>query len=128
MAEQIPIQPVVPSAVPAGIPSSALPKPGMENPLFLIQYQQMRLLQNQQILLRQMKASAIAKLSQSEHWSTLSPVEQNQLILQYVMQDSETRDMPITSPHTFAPLLAPPPTNPVMQLFNQMQQVDAKCS
>lgn len=126
MTEQLPPPPVVPSSVPAGMPGSALPKPGMENPLLLLQYQQMRLLQNQQILLRQLKASAITKLSQSDHWATLSPVEQNQLILQYVMQDAEVRDMPMSAAHTFAPPLAPPPTNPVMQLFNQMQQVNLR--
>lgn len=83
----------------------------------------MRLLQNQQILLRQMRTSAIAKLSQSEHWATLSPIEQNQLILQYVIQDSDIPDMPIST-NPFVPHLTPSPSNPVIQLFNQMQQVN----
>lgn len=102
---------------------SALPKPSIEDPLLLLQYQQMRLLQNQQLLLRQMRTSAIAKLSQSEHWAQLSPVEQNQLIYQYVIQDSEIPEVPISS-NPFVPHLPPSQaSNPVMQLFSQMQQV-----
>lgn len=120
-----PVIPPVPSTVPAGMTAAALPKPGIEDPLLLLQYQHMRLLQNQQILLRQMRTSAIAKLSQSEHWTTLSPVEQNQLILQYVIQDSEIPDIPIST-NPFVPHLTPPPSNPVMQLFNQMQQAKAQ--
>ncbi|XP_046832676.1 GIGYF family protein Gyf-like [Vespa crabro] len=116
-----PVIPSVPSTVPAGITATALPKSGIEDPLLLLQYQHMRLLQNQQILLRQMRTSAIAKLSQSEHWATLSPIEQNQLILQYVIQDSEIPDMPIST-NPFVPHLTPSPSNPVMQLFSQMQQ------
>ncbi|XP_026672013.1 GRB10-interacting GYF protein 2-like isoform X2 [Ceratina calcarata] len=111
--------PPVPNAVPAGM--SALPKPGIDDPLLLLQYQQMRMLQNQQILLRQIRASAIAKLSQSEHWATLSPHEQNQLIFQRVLQESDIPDVPIsTSP--FVPHLPTQASNPVMQLFTQMQQ------
>ncbi|KAF7385552.1 hypothetical protein HZH68_013982 [Vespula germanica] len=116
-----PVIPSAPSTVPAGITATTLPKSGIEDPLLLLQYQHMRLLQNQQILLRQMRTSAIAKLSQSEHWATLSPIEQNQLILQYVIQDSEIPDMPIST-NPFVPHLTPSPSNPVMQLFNQMQQ------
>ncbi|XP_029052326.1 GRB10-interacting GYF protein 2 isoform X2 [Osmia bicornis bicornis] len=111
--------PPVPNAVPTGI--SALPKPGIEDPLLLLQYQQMRLLQNQQLLLRQMRTSAIAKLSQSEHWATLSPMEQNQLIFQYVFQDSEMSEVPIST-NPFVSHLPSQPSNPVMQLFTQMQQ------
>ncbi|XP_043260032.1 GRB10-interacting GYF protein 2-like isoform X1 [Colletes gigas] len=109
----------VPNTVPAGI--STLPKAGIEDPLLLLQYQQVRLLQNQQLLLRQMRASAIAKLSQSEHWATLSPVEQNQLIFQYVFQDSEVPEVPIST-NPFVPHLPSQASNPVMQLFSQMQQ------
>ncbi|KAI4494245.1 hypothetical protein M0802_009114 [Mischocyttarus mexicanus] len=116
-----PVIPSVPSTVPAGIAATTLPKSGIEDPLLLLQYQHMRLLQNQQMLLRQMRTSAIAKLSQSEHWATLSPIEQNQLILQYVIQDSEIPDMQISA-NPFVPHLTPSPSNPVMQLFNQMQQ------
>ncbi|XP_076756248.1 GIGYF family protein Gyf isoform X1 [Xylocopa sonorina] len=109
--------PTVPNAVPAGM--TALPKTGIEDPLLLLQYQHMRLLRNQQLLL--MRTSAIAKLSQSEHWATLSPMEQNQLIFQYVLQDSEIPEVPIsTSP--FVPHLPTQASNPVMQLFTQMQQ------
>lgn len=89
----------------------------------LLQYQQMHMLQNQ-LLLRQMKTSAIAKLSQSEHWATLSPVEQNQLI-QYVVQDGmpEIPEVPIAT-NPFVPHLPSQTTNAtVMQLFSQMQQV-----
>ncbi|XP_076179792.1 GIGYF family protein Gyf isoform X2 [Ptiloglossa arizonensis] len=111
--------PSVPNTVPAGI--SALSKAGIEDPLLLLQYQQVRLLQNQQLLLRQMRTSAIAKLSQSEHWATLSSVEQNQLIFQYVLQDSEIPEMPIST-NPFVPHLSPQASNPVMQLFSQMQQ------
>ncbi|KAI4483604.1 hypothetical protein M0804_007864 [Polistes exclamans] len=116
-----PVIPSVPSTVPAGIAATTLPKSGIEDPLLLLQYQHMRLLQNQQLLLRQMRTSAIAKLSQSEHWATLSPIEQNQLILQYVIQDSEIPDMSISA-NPFVPHLTPSPSNPVIQLFNQMQQ------
>lgn len=101
--------------------SSTLPKTGIEDPLLLLQYQHMQRLRNQ-LLLRQMRTSAIAKLSQSEHWATLSPVEQNQLILQYVMQDSEIPEVPLTT-NPFVPHLPSQATNPVMQLFTQMQQV-----
>ena len=112
--------PPAPNTVPAGM--SALPKPSIEDPLLLLQYQQMRLLQNQQLLLRQLRTSAIAKLSQSEHWAQLSPVEQNQLIYQYVIQDSEIPEVAISS-NPFVPHLPPSQaSNPVMQLFSQMQQ------
>ncbi|XP_015586467.1 GRB10-interacting GYF protein 2 isoform X1 [Cephus cinctus] len=112
---------VPPTAVPTGVPGSALPKAGLEDPLLLLQYQHIRLLQNQQLLLRQMRTSAIAKLSQSEHWATLSPVEQNQLIAQHVLQHSDIPDIPIAA-NPFVPPMATPPSNPVMQLFTQMQQ------
>ncbi|XP_076236016.1 GIGYF family protein Gyf isoform X2 [Calliopsis andreniformis] len=117
------ISPPVPNAVPAGI--AALPKTSIEDPLLLLQYQQIRLLQNQQLLLRQMRTSAIAKLSQSEHWAQLSPVEQNQLIYQYVIQDSEIPEVPIST-NPFVPHLPSQASNPVMQLFSQMQQAKAQ--
>lgn len=110
--------PSVPNTVPAGM--TALSKSGIEDPILLLQYQHMRLIQNQQLLLRQMRTSAIAKLSQSEHWAALSPIEQNQLIFQYVLHDSEIPEMPIpTNPFVHLPSQA---SNPVMQLFTQMQQ------
>ncbi|XP_015430986.1 PREDICTED: PERQ amino acid-rich with GYF domain-containing protein 2 isoform X2 [Dufourea novaeangliae] len=112
--------PPAPNAVPAGL--TPLPKSGIENPLLLLQYQHMKLLQNQQMLLRQLRTSAIAKLSQSEHWATLSPVEQNQLIYQYMIQDSEIPDVPPMSSNPFVPHLPSQTMNPVMQLFSQMQQ------
>ncbi|XP_076220764.1 GIGYF family protein Gyf isoform X2 [Nomia melanderi] len=112
--------PAVPNTVPAGL--SALPKAGIEDPLLLFQYQHMRLLQNQQLLLRQMRTSAIAKLSQSEHWANLSSVEQNQLIYQYVIHDSEIPEVPPISTAPFVPHLPSQTSNPVMQLFSQMQQ------
>ncbi|XP_076396929.1 GIGYF family protein Gyf-like isoform X2 [Megachile rotundata] len=115
--------PPVPNTVPAGIP--VLPKTGIDDPLLLLQYQQMRLLQNQQLLLRQMRTSAIAKLSQSEHWATLTPMEQNQLIFQYVLQDSEISEVPIST-NPFVPHLPSQASNPVMQLFTQMQQAKAQ--
>lgn len=92
--------------------------------MLLFQYQQMQLLQNQ-LLLRQMRASAVAKLSQSEHWTSLSPMEQNQLILQCVMQDGmpEIPEVPIATTNPFVPHIASQAANPVMQLFTQMQQV-----
>ncbi|XP_061934620.1 GRB10-interacting GYF protein 2 isoform X1 [Apis cerana] len=111
--------PPVPNTVPAGM--SALSKTSIEDPLLLLQYQHMRLLQNQQLLLRQMRTSAIAKLSQSEHWATLSPMEQNQLIFQCVIQDSEIPEVPIST-NPFVPHLSSQASNPVMQLFTQMQQ------
>ncbi|XP_033224108.1 GIGYF family protein CG11148-like isoform X2 [Belonocnema kinseyi] len=107
----------VPNTVPTGIPGSALPKTTIEDPMLFLQYQRMQLMQNQQMFLRQM---AIAKLSQSDHWPSLSPVEQNQLILQYIGQETEIPEMPM-SHNPFVPPLATPATNPVMQLFNQMQ-------
>lgn len=114
----------VPTTIPAGLGASAIPKTGIEDPLLLMTYQQMQMMHNQQMLLRQMRTSAIAKLSQSEHWSTLSPVEQNQLILQYVIQDGmqEIPEVPIAT-NPFVPHLASQTANPVMQLFTQMQQV-----
>ncbi|XP_060829689.1 GRB10-interacting GYF protein 2-like isoform X2 [Bombus pascuorum] len=111
--------PSVPNTVPAGM--TALPKSGIEDPILLLQYQHMRLIQNQQLLLRQMRTSAIAKLSQSEHWATLSPIEQNQLIFQYVFHDSEIPELPIST-NPFVPHLPSQASNPVMQLFTQMQQ------
>ncbi|XP_068985504.1 GRB10-interacting GYF protein 2 isoform X1 [Bombus flavifrons] len=111
--------PSVSNTVPAGM--TALSKPGIEDPILLLQYQHMRLIQNQQLLLRQMRTSAIAKLSQSEHWATLSPIEQNQLIFQYVFHDSEIPEMPIST-NPFVPHLPSQASNPVMQLFTQMQQ------
>lgn len=119
-----PVLPTIPPPVPTGLPGSALPKPGIEDPLLLLQYQQLQMIQNQQLLLRQMKSSAIAKLSQSDSWSGLSPIEQNQLVMQCVMQNSEVRDLSLATNPFVTPLAAPPPpaTNPVMQLFNQMQQ------
>lgn len=115
----------VPTTIPAGLGASALPKTGIEDPLLLMTYQQMQMMHNQQMLLRQMRTSAIAKLSQSEHWTTLSPVEQNQLILQYVIQDGmqEIPEVPIAPTNPFVPHLASQTANPVMQLFTQMQQV-----
>ncbi|XP_043527998.1 GRB10-interacting GYF protein 2 isoform X1 [Frieseomelitta varia] len=110
--------PPVPNTVPAGM--SALSK-SIEDPLLLLQYQHMRLIQNQQLLLRQVRTSAIAKLSQSEHWATLSPLEQNQLIYQYLIQDSEIPEVPIST-NPFVPHLPSQASNPVMQLFTQMQQ------
>lgn len=117
--------PPVPTTVPAGLAANAIPKTGIEDPILLMTYQQMQML-HQQMLYRQMRSSAIAKLSQSEHWTTLSPVEQNQLVLQYVMQDGvqEIPEVPIANP--FVPHLASQTTNPVMQLFTQMQQVPHK--
>ncbi|KOC67726.1 PERQ amino acid-rich with GYF domain-containing protein [Habropoda laboriosa] len=111
--------PPVPNTVPAGM--SALPKTGIDDPLLLLQYQQMRLIQNHQLLLRQIRTSAIAKLSQSEHWATLSPIEQNQLIFQYVFQDSEIPEM-LISANPFVPHLPSQASNPIMQLFTQLQQ------
>lgn len=113
--------PPVPSTVPAGLTTGALPKTGMEDPLLLLQYQQMVL--HNQLLVRQARTSAIAKLSQSEHWATLSPVEQNQLI-QYVIQDGmpEIPEVPIAT-NPFVPHIVSQPTNPVIQLFTQMQVI-----
>ncbi|XP_012534011.1 GRB10-interacting GYF protein 2 isoform X2 [Monomorium pharaonis] len=116
------IPPVPNPTVPAGLVPGAMPKAGLEDPLLLMTYQQMQMLHNQ-MLFRQMRTSAIAKLSQSEHWSSLSPMEQNQLILQYVIQDGmqEIPEVPIAT-NPFVPHLASQTTNPVMQLFTQMQQ------
>lgn len=116
--------PPVPNTVPAGLAPGAIPKAGLEDPLsMLMTYQHMQMLHNQ-MLFRQMRTSAIAKLSQSEHWSTLSPVEQNQLILRYVIQDGmqEIPEVPIAT-NPFVPHIASQTPNPVMQLFTQMQQV-----
>ncbi|XP_057342048.1 GRB10-interacting GYF protein 2-like [Microplitis mediator] len=119
-----PVLPTIPPPVPTGLPGSALPKPGIEDPLLLLQYQQLQMIQNHQLLIRQMKNSAIAKLSQSENWSGLTPMEQNQLVMQCVMQNAEVRDISLAGNPFVSPLAAAPPpaTNPVMQLFNQMQQ------
>ncbi|XP_071555029.1 GIGYF family protein Gyf-like isoform X1 [Temnothorax nylanderi] len=122
LADQV-IPPVPNPTVPAGLAPGAIPKPGIEDPLsMLMTYQHMQMLHNQ-MLFRQMRTSAIAKLSQSEHWSTLTPVEQNQLILQYVIQDGmqEIPEVPIAT-NPFVPHIASQTANPVMQLFTQMQQ------
>ncbi|XP_011306453.1 PERQ amino acid-rich with GYF domain-containing protein 2 [Fopius arisanus] len=119
LAEQPVIPPPITNPVPTGLPGSALPKPGIDDPLLM--YQHLRLLQNQQVLLRQMKSSAFTKLSQSEHFGTLSAVEQNQLIMQCVMQDPEIRELSINQ-SPFVNPLGSTTSNPVMQLFNQMQQ------
>lgn len=119
--------PPVPNTVPTGLAPGAIPKAGLEDPLsMLMTYQHMQMLRNQ-MLFRQMRTSAIAKLSQSEHWSTLSPVEQNQLILRYVIQDGmqEIPEVPIAT-NPFVPHMASQTPNPVMQLFTQMQQVMSK--
>lgn len=108
--------PGVPNPVLTGMPGSNLPKPAIDDPMLLLQYQRLQLMQNQ-MFLRQM---AIAKLSQSEHWTSLSPMEQNQLILQYVIQESELSDMQMNH-NPFVTPLATQTSNPVMQLFNQMQ-------
>ncbi|XP_025075378.1 GRB10-interacting GYF protein 2 isoform X3 [Pogonomyrmex barbatus] len=121
LADQVTIPPV-PNTVPAGLAPGTIPKAGLEDPLLLMTYQHMQLLRNQ-MLFRQMRSSAIAKLSQSEHWSTLTPVEQNQLIVQYLIQDGmqEIPEVPITT-NPFVPHLTSQAANPVMQLFTQMQQ------
>jgi len=81
----------------------------------------MQLLQNQ-LLISQMRTSAIAKLSQTEHWATLNHVEQNQLVSQYLIDGvSEIAEMAMPT-NPYVPL-ASQATNPVMQLFTQMQQV-----
>ncbi|XP_015117853.1 GIGYF family protein CG11148 isoform X2 [Diachasma alloeum] len=113
------IPPPITNPVPTGLPGSALPKPAIDDPLFI--YQQMRFIQNHHVL-RQMKSSAFTKLSQSEHFGTLSAVEQNQLIMQCVMQDPEIRELSINQ-NPFANPLGPTSSHPVMQFFNQMQQV-----
>ncbi|KAL0130742.1 hypothetical protein PUN28_002396 [Cardiocondyla obscurior] len=120
LADQV--LPPVPNTVPAGLAPGAIPKPGIEDPLSMFMtYQHVQMLHNQMV--RQMRTSAIAKLSQSEHWSTLTPVEQNQLILQYVIQDGmqEIPEMPMST-NPFVPHIASQTANPVMQLFTQMQQ------
>lgn len=91
----------------------------------MLQYQQLRMLQNQQLFIKQLHSNAINKLSQSEHWSSLTSVEQNQLILQYVRQiepDFTENPMPANN---FMPSMTtqPPPSSSVMQLFPQLQQV-----
>ncbi|XP_063988224.1 GRB10-interacting GYF protein 2-like [Diachasmimorpha longicaudata] len=117
ISEQV-IPPPMSNLVPTILPPSALSKPALDDSLQM--YQHLRLLQNQQAL-RQMKSAAFTKLSQSEQFATLSAVEQNQLVMQCIMQDSETRELPV-NPSAFVSPLPQTPTNPVMQLFNQMQQ------
>jgi PERQ amino acid-rich with GYF domain-containing protein len=118
----------VPNSMPVpGVMPKATP---IEDPLLLYQYQQYQLLQNQQLFLKQLRASAIGKLSQSEQWANLSPVEQNQLVLQYVRSiDSEIAEMPQPQssvvPSTFIPTMSQPapPSNSVLQIFPQLHQV-----
>lgn len=119
MMEPIIPPPPVPGMLPAGIAGGSLPKSSIEDPLLLLQYQQMRFIQSQH-LLRQMQTNAVAKLSQSERWATLSPEEQMQSILQYVLSDTSEIPMP---QNPFVPHLPSQPSSSVLQLFSQLQQV-----
>ncbi|XP_046594566.1 GRB10-interacting GYF protein 2 isoform X2 [Neodiprion lecontei] len=106
--------------VPVAIPG-ALPKAGMEDPSVLYQYQQMCLLQNQ-LLFRHVRSAVINKLSQSEQWTSMSPADQNQLILQHMLQQPEMAEISPMTVNPFVPTLTAQPANPIMQLFTQMQQ------
>lgn len=126
-------QPKQPGAGPGGM---------VDDPMLLYQYQQIRLLQNQQLFLKQLRASAISKLSQSDQWSGLSPVEQNQLVMQYVRSvDPEMAELsqqqqqqvpaqhppPQLVPGGFMPQpVPPPPSSSVLQLFPQLHQVSER--
>lgn len=115
------VSPQVPTGMPANIP---LPKPAIEDPLLIYQFRQLQQLQNQQLFLR-MRSAAIAKLSQSEHWSTLSPAEQSQLVYQYIStQEPEVPEIQVpTNSFVAPPLATAQPSNPVIQFINQMHQV-----
>ncbi|XP_067006202.2 GRB10-interacting GYF protein 2 isoform X1 [Anabrus simplex] len=68
----------------------------------------------QQLQLRQAAAmqAAMGKLSQSEHWNSLPPGEQQRLLMQQMSQ--QPLDPPLAQFAT--------PKNPVLQLISQMQQ------
>lgn len=124
---------ISPVAPPTGLPpiSTALPKgTGIDDQLLLYQLQQYRFMQTQQqnqMLLNKFRNTAIAKLSQNEQWPSLSPVEQNQLIMQYLRNYPESNEFiqlqPPIVPNTFMPTVSPsaPPSNAVLQLFPQFQ-------
>lgn len=122
--------PTVATPVPGGLPPSSVNKPGMENSQLLVLHQQLhqlQLIQNQMLLgqMRNVRKNVAGKLSQSEQWASLSPIEQTQLIAQYVAanQHSEFPEIPVPAAPFVTPPMAAPPANPVMQLINQMQQV-----
>ncbi|XP_048505447.1 GRB10-interacting GYF protein 2 isoform X3 [Athalia rosae] len=119
---KFPLQVTEPVAipVPVGIPS-ALPKAGMEDPLVLYQYQQMCMLQNQ-LVLRHVRSTIVAKLSQSEQWASMSPADQNQLIYQHMLQQPEMAEISPIAVNPFVPTLTAQPANSIMQLFTQIQQ------
>lgn len=119
-----------PVAPPTGLPpvNPTLPKgTGMDDSLLLYQIQQYRLMQNQQMFMK-LRNTAIAKLSQSEQWPSLSPVEQNQLVMQYLRSiypetNEFTQPQPPIVPNNFMPTMpqTAPPSNAVLQLFPQFQ-------
>lgn len=94
----------------------------------LMQYQRMSVI-HQNMMYQQMTNAAIQKLSQTERWQTLSSGEQRQLVFQLMQEQEVVPDMPIPPANAFVqpPIVQPPqsqapPNNPVMQLFNQLQQ------
>ena len=110
------------------IPVNTLNKSVIDNnPLMqqMLQMQHMQMMQNQ-LYLRNLRKQAIHKLSQSEQWSSLTTVEQNLLISQFLasnQQHSEFADISVPSASFVTPSIPTPSTNPVIQLINQMQQV-----
>ncbi|CAB0035546.1 unnamed protein product [Trichogramma brassicae] len=135
---------MAPSTMPTGISATGIPPnlskhTGMEDPLLVYQYQQYRFFQNQQLLLKQMRANAINKLSQNDQWGSLSQLEQNQLVTQHVraldpdVADLLQHQLP-PPPHMQPPVLPggfmtsiqqpvqPTPSNSVLQLFPQLHQ------
>lgn len=133
--------PHIPTGLPPGSPAGLGKPVGIEDPLLVLQYQQYRLLQNQQMLLKQMQASATAALSQSPHWGNLTPLEKNQLVTQYVRAFEQNsgdvpQHQPTPPPHISSPVLpggflpqmpqTAPPTNSMMQLYPMMHEVRLK--
>lgn len=96
--------------------------PSVEPDIQLMMQHQYQVLQQQMFLRQQQSqaaaaAAAVSKLSQTDGWSTLSPLEQRQLVAQHVQHAH-------MAPMDAVPPIVPPasPQNPVMALMSQFQQ------
>ena len=104
-----------------------------------LRYQPYQFMPNEQmILLKQLRTAAIATLSRSEQWPTLSAIEQNQLVVQFMrsvdpaLAEFADHQPPLVPTASFvrSPTMLPAqptqptqPSNSVLQLFPQLQQV-----
>ncbi|XP_069695255.1 GRB10-interacting GYF protein 2 isoform X2 [Periplaneta americana] len=103
-----------------GVTTPTLPS-GLDQESLLMQQYQYQLLQRQ-FLLRQQAVAG--KLSQTERWSTLSPLEQQQLIMQQMLSQPVPPQQPVDpglSPF-MQQMAAHTHKNPVMHLLSQLHQ------